>query len=359
MKVEIINRSCVTGKQQGFFSYSGWPTVCIDENGVIYAVCSGMRMGHVCPFGKTLMYKSRDGGKTWSVPSVINDHFLDDRDAGILYLGGGRMLVTRFSHPADVYEKDYAGWMSRDIGKPAEGLLSVYPEIRGEDRKGGSFVRLSGDYGETWDDEIRVPVSGPHGPSLLDDGSILYLGKEMYSYGAEKPDIIAAYTSKDGGRSFEKTGECIKPDEYGWNQFHEPHCIQLDDGRILGVIRSHIDKNGENFTIYKTFSEDRGKTWSSWEPTGICGSPPFLLKLKDGRVILTYGRRMEPFGIYAKVISPDGTFGDGEYLVDSANDSDIGYPASVEKEDGSILTVYYKRRDGENYCSIMSTNWKL
>lgn len=356
--MKVLERSCVTGKQQGFFSYSGWPTACIDENGVIYVVCSGMRLAHVCPFGKTLMYKSRDGGKTWSVPSVINDHFLDDRDAGILYLGNGRMLVTRFSHPADVYENDYADWIAEDGGKPAEGLLAAYHEIKGEDRKGGSFLKISEDYGETWSDEIRIPVSSPHGPALLDDGSILYLGKEMYSYGEEKPDVLASYISRDAGKSFTKAGDCVKPGEYGWNCFHEPHCVQLNDGRIMGVIRAHIEEDDKFFTVYKTFSSDNGKTWSEFEPTGICGSPPFLLKLRDGRVVLTYGRRVEPYGIYARIISPDGVIGEEEYLIEPAQDSDIGYPASVENKGGSVVTVCYKRREGENYCSIVSTKWK-
>ncbi len=39
----IVNRATNT-----FFEMQGWPSVCRDENGVLYAVASGMRMGHVC-----------------------------------------------------------------------------------------------------------------------------------------------------------------------------------------------------------------------------------------------------------------------------------------------------------------------
>ena len=46
------------------FAYDGWPSVTVDENGVLYAVASSFRMQHICPFGKTAMYISRDGGKT-------------------------------------------------------------------------------------------------------------------------------------------------------------------------------------------------------------------------------------------------------------------------------------------------------
>lgn len=68
---------------------------------------------------------------------------------------------------------------------------------------------------------------------------------------------------------------------------------------------------------------------------------------------------MEPFGIYARVIENDRTFGEEEMLIDKANDSDIGYPATVELEDGSFVTVFYKREISEKYTSIVSVNWNL
>ena len=85
----IVNR--VTGS---VFAYQGWPSVCRDEDGVLYAVASSFRTEHICPFGKTAMYVSKNGGRTWTPPIVINDTYLDDRDAGIVYMGHGRMLVT-------------------------------------------------------------------------------------------------------------------------------------------------------------------------------------------------------------------------------------------------------------------------
>jgi Neuraminidase (sialidase) len=81
----IVNRVTTS-----LFSYQGWPTVARDEKGVLYAVASSFRISHICPFGKTAMYKSFDGGKTWTPPIVINDTYVDDRDAGIVYLGNGK-----------------------------------------------------------------------------------------------------------------------------------------------------------------------------------------------------------------------------------------------------------------------------
>lgn len=356
MKIVTDSRGCVSGSGNSFFGYHGWPTVCADENGVAYAVCSGTRIAHVCPFGRVLLYKSRDGGATWSVPSVIFDSRLDDRDAGIVYLGDGKMLFTTFRHPADVYASDYAECIKND-SRAGAGLLAMYDEIPESQRKGGSFIRLSSDFGETVGEEMRVPVSTPHGPVLLKNGNLLYFGKEMYSYGAEKPDIIASYISTDGGRNFTRLGECPLPAGLNLNQLHEPHCAELSDGRIMGLIRTQADKNGDNFTIYKTFSYDGGKNWSEPEATGICGSPPHLAPLSDGSLVLTYGRRMPPYGIYGRLVSPDGVIGEDEFLLEPGLDSDLGYPASVQLPDGTILTVCYKKTEKDGQCRIMSTRW--
>ena len=41
---------------EGFFRYQAWPTVVRGEDGTLYAASSGHRLGHVCPFGKNLLY---------------------------------------------------------------------------------------------------------------------------------------------------------------------------------------------------------------------------------------------------------------------------------------------------------------
>ena len=102
-----VTHGIVNRVQHSIFGYQGWPSVARDENGTIYVVSSSFRTQHICPFGKTAMYISRDEGKTFSPPIVINDTYLDDRDAGIVYMGKGRLLVTWFTHPTEVYLSRY------------------------------------------------------------------------------------------------------------------------------------------------------------------------------------------------------------------------------------------------------------
>ena len=64
-------------------NYFGWPTAAKLQNGRIAVVASGFRCRHVCPFGKTVIAYSEDGGETYTLPAPVIDTVLDDRDGGI------------------------------------------------------------------------------------------------------------------------------------------------------------------------------------------------------------------------------------------------------------------------------------
>ena len=356
--MKVLKQGVIARRPDSFFGYHAWPTACIDEKGVIYVVCSGGRMGHMCPFGKILLFKSRDGGETFGLPTVVLDGFLDDRDPGLLYLGGGQMLVTSCSHPTHTYLNDFKDWIFGDSGEAGLGLLKHYDQIPDEYKTGGCFCTKLSDYGETAGEKKRVPVHSTHGPILLRDGTVFYLGKELFYDGGRDRQFVS-YASRDGGETFEKIAVCPYPPGYGSETFHEVHCGELADGRIMALFRTHLTENDHYFTIMKTVSADGGKTWGAWEQTGICGSPPHLCRLSDDRFVLTYARRVEPFGIYGRIVSPAGEIGEEEFLLAPCRDSDIGYPTSVQLPDGTIFTAYYARGEGEKNASIFSVKWTV
>lgn len=74
-------------KSELLFGGFNWPSTARLPDGRIMAVCSGFRLAHVCPFGKVVACYSSDEGLTWSLPSVVLDTPLDDRDAGIAVSG--------------------------------------------------------------------------------------------------------------------------------------------------------------------------------------------------------------------------------------------------------------------------------
>ncbi len=355
--MKVLKQGVVSRTPDTFFGYHAWPSACIDESGVIYVVCSGGRMGHMCPFGKILLFKSRDGGETFSLPTVVQDGYLDDRDPGLLYLGGGRLLLTCCSHPTETYLNDFKDWLYGDSGEAGMGLLRHYDQIPDDIKIGGSFYKVLTEYGEKAGAKKRIPIHSTHGPILLGDGTVFYLGKELFPCD-ENEGEFSSWISRDGGETFEKNGECPYPDGLGSETFHEVHCCELPGGRILAMFRSHLTENDHYFTIMKTISADGGKTWSKWEQTGVCGSPPHLCALPDGRAALTYARRIEPYGIYARLVSPEGEVGEEELLLAACRDSDIGYPASVVLPDGTLFTVYYARVKGDDQASLLYTKWE-
>jgi len=49
-----------------------------------------------------------------------------------------------------------------------------------------------------------------------------------------------------------------------------------------------------------------------------------------------------------------------EYAIDTnATDGDLGYPCTLEMEDGNLLTVYYQKVPGDEKTSLLYTKWKL
>ncbi|MBR3692232.1 MAG: exo-alpha-sialidase [Clostridia bacterium] len=342
------------------FCYEGWPSVAVDENGTLYAVSSAFRVGHVCPFGKTAMYISRDGGKTWTPPIVINDTYMDDRDAGILYMGNGRMLVTWFTHSVERYREHYGEHIPKHAVSTAKhaaaAMLEDYLAYPGEETRGGSYLRISEDYGVTWSETVKLPITAPHGPTLCRDGSLAYLGCEHYTYGGLPEKANALYKSYDGGYTWELAGTIENPEWLQENWFLcEPHVIDLPDGRLLGAFRVE----GE-FTLAFSESTDGGKTWSPVTDSGIKGSPPHLLLHSSGALICSFGYRTKPHGEHALISHDLGKTWDAEYIIDDTCGMwDHGYPCTVELPDGSLFTVYYRRAEGDDYCSLHYTRWML
>lgn len=355
----IVNRATGT-----LFNFQAWPTVAKDENGVLYAVASGFRVRHICPFGKTVMYISRDNGNTWTPPMVINDTFLDDRDAGILYLGNGKLLVTWFTRSAaDEYNGEKHKRLlslARPTAKAAvEGMVAGYEYLTEEERKIGSYVRLSEDYGVTWGPAVSVPVTAPHGPCQCKDGTLLYLGNYHKAVGVPGDNSVQLFRSRDEGKTWQFV---CKPKEPDWKgpkeKFCEPHIIELPDGRLLAAVR--VQGRGDPYTMATAFSQDGGETWSEFVCTDVSGAPPHLMLHSSGALICTYGRRELPYGQRAMVSYDLGETWAEDYILDENMEYlDLGYGSSVELDDGSILSVYYHRCIGDDFSSILYTKWRL
>jgi sialidase-1 len=355
------------------FGYFGWPTVARMDDGTLAVVSSGLRTQHVCPWGKGVLNLSTDDGRTWSPPRVIHDTPLDDRDGGIVSLGGRRLLAAWFTSDTRHYEdwcrehcgeEDLARWRSVTHAWTDETMRQWL----------GSWVALSEDGGETWSDPIRVPLNTSHGPIRLRDGALLYLGKR-FSAGLSDMEHgpIVAYGSADAGRTWIPLGEIpVMPGTWS-GAYHEPHVVELPSGRLIGMIRVQdwapqgwmgpppFERLGlVIFSMMQTESTDGGHTWSVPKPLGFHGSPPHLLRHSSGVLILTYGYRLPPFGQRVAVSRDDGATWEHDWTIrDDGPDLDLGYPSTVEMADSSLFTVYYQKVKGGEKCSLLWSRWRL
>lgn len=328
-------------------NYFGWPTVTRLQNGKIAVVASGFRLRHVCPFGKTVIAYSEDEGKTYTKPAPVIDTVLDDRDGGIVPFGKSGVIVTSFNNRVA---------FQRDCAKTAydlEYLNLIAPEE--ESAALGSTFRISHDCGVTFGPIMKSPITSPHGPVVLPDGSLLWVGTTFN--GVSNNNSIKAYRIEmDGTMTYVGEIEDIKVgDENGLSC--EPHAIVLDDGTILVHIRAD-----RTFTIYQSESKDGGKTWS--KPKQLLpqygGSPPHLFRHSSGMLICTYGYRQAPFGVRAMFSADGGKTWDAEHdlYVNNVN-GDLGYPSTIELADGSLLTVFYAHPSEEEPAVIMQQRWRF
>lgn len=342
------------------FSYCGWPSVCKDDRGVLYCAASALRVEHVDPAGKNCMWLSFNEGETWTCPIVVNDSYLDDRDVGITYLGGGRLIMSFFNQKdAGLWSHVHGcDWMKAPRKATIAGMGKVVPLLEPEKLVEGNFVKISDDYGVTWSENIPVPMTAPHGASVGTDGCPIFMGRITEG---ENKDRIGYYHSADGGYTWDCRGIVPLPDDANTDMMHEPHVVQLPSGRLLGAIRVHNRPVEPSFTVYTTVSDDGGYTWSMPECTGVDGSPPHLMVHSSGAVILSYGCRNGNKKSERAAVSYDGgeTWAEDYELNADIPYNDLGYPATVELSDGSLLTVYYQCYPLDDWTSILQTKWSL
>ena len=150
-------------------------------SGRLVVVASGFRNNSSCPFGRTVLCQSDDGGQKWTTPRVVNDSPLDDRAAGIASLGESQLLLSWFSSgpknsidggpwplaDAEQRERWNAGYARMDSVSVADYA--------------GAWMCLSEDGGARWGQPQRLMLTAPYGPIPLQTISLLLLGKYVSS----------------------------------------------------------------------------------------------------------------------------------------------------------------------------------
>jgi sialidase-1 len=341
--------------------YHGWPTLARRRSGELLLAYSGGREAHVCPFGRVELMTSRDGGATWGWPRVLLDTAIDDRDSGVVETAKGTILVTTFTSLA--YEKVLLDAEKKKPGEAgawsAERLKAwraAHDRLTDGERRAelGQWMVRSTDGGVTWSARSPCIVDSPHGPVGLSDGRLLYAGKELWTGQGR----VGVCESADDGQSWRWLAEVPARPGDSPKEYHELHAVEVAGGRLVVQIRNH-NRADEGETL-QAESADGGKTWSVPRAIGVWGLPSHLLRFRDGRILMTYGHRRAPLGNQAR-LSEDGgrTWSEPIVISGDGTSRDLGYPSTVQLDDGNLLTVWYEQMKGSPRAALRQARWKI
>jgi hypothetical protein len=159
-------------------------------------------------------------------------------------------------------------------------------------------------------------------------------------------DGVYFHVSRDGGASWARRGTIIEG-----NTHNETNWVKLDNGDLFAAVRTVGDLRLDGFR-----STDGGRTWKNEGALTLARQHPAdLLKLADGRVLLSYASRNSGlYGIWVQMGDPEARFwsapvllvnleGSSEFQRTPTPSSDGGYPFTVLAADGTFVTAYYSR----------------
>lgn len=280
-----------------------------------------------------LLARSTDGGKSWMIE--------DPGETGALVV------------PDLGEDGSYHGTIREDVEPPDvrdcnEGIKFAHPDFAlkaytDNIDAGQSRFWYSYDRGKSWKGPCRIPDFGAPGTAARTDYIVegsktctMFVTAAKSNGEEGRPMCIR---TKDGGKNWSFVS-WIGPEPDGFSIM--PASVRLSESELLVTVRR---REGDRRFIASYLSEDNGETWTRLgtpvEDTGE-GNPPAMIQLEDGRILLVYGYRAEPYSIRAKLSNDGGrTWSDPYILRGNGSDRDIGYPRVVQRPDGKVVAVYY------------------
>lgn len=320
-----------------------WPNLTLTKDGEILAILHN-QPAHGTQEGDVECWASRDG-LAWKKRSVVTQHDPD---------------TVRMNHAAGLAKNgDFivlcSGWTNvKQAGRPKQ------PPFR--DGVLRPWIMRSKDAGRTWEkNELGFPAEDdPQWTQHIPFGDI-WIGEDDALHSS-------CYQGKfeDPAKSFRTTR---------WRSWH---IRSDDDGRTwkLGSVigRRHNETDifpfgGKSWLAAARIdrmelirSDDNGKTWGKPVPvTERNEINGHLTRLNDGRLLLSYGVRVKDRrGVCAKLSSDDGrTWSDPLRLAHAIGSADCGYPSSVQRKDGSVVTAWYSKESPQHVGYHMGvTIWR-
>ncbi|MBT3344872.1 MAG: hypothetical protein HN404_17885, partial [Gemmatimonadetes bacterium] len=233
----------------------------------------------------------------------------------------------------------------------------------------GERFYFTSDRGHVWSGPFRLAVWGVLGKFEARTDYMITGERSGLFYLAVEPDgtqerAFVAETS-DGGLTFDLRGWIADTQPAQHQRWVMPSAVRISADHLVAAVRRKDDRALRNWIdLYD--SHDNGRTWSlvrkitdtATDGEPFNGNPPSLVRLADGRLVVTYGVRAAPYRIAARSSEDDGrTWSPEITLRGGARNWDIGYPKTVVRADGMLVTVYYFATPDNRDQFIAATIW--
>jgi len=268
---------------------------------------------------------SLDKGATWTEPQLLFEFPRVERPAR--YEGSKTIIVDR-AGGIHIFGLLFGSWS--------------WEKFEGHSMP---FHVMSDDNGHTWSQVQTISTGynygGMHQPVVLSSGRIVV---PMWHAFDDKHDWGSiCCLSDDRGKTWRTTGQMgptLKDEQSG---------VELSDGRIYMLFRKY-----EGGRLIETYSSDGGETWRDIRESRFIApaSPPALMKLADGRILLIWNNSLKPKHVVfnrlvlAAAISPDDGktwYGYREIARTSGipgPDGLVVYPWITQTNDGTVIVTY-------------------
>ena len=302
---------------------TAWPNLTLLRDGTIVAALFN-KPSHGRVAGEVQCWASSDRGKTWEkrgmpIPHAPHTNRMN-HSCGLAKNGDLVAIVSGWSDvPLEGQIRQFEGPFRSSVLDPAVCRSSDGGRTWTADHQAlparcpdGGMATSFGDIVAGADGELRVAVYGAKGIVGLQPGT----------------EMVFLYRSRDDGRTWTDPVALSAP-----HHRNETAILHLGQGKWIAVARYH------NLALFR--SDDDARSWEYVaEVTGTAELPGHLLRLRDGRILLTHGDRTEDQGVEVRFSSDEGvTWSDPLRVMDFQGDG--GYPSSVQLDDGQVLTAYY------------------
>ena len=354
---EVVSRT-IWVEDQDDTTYCMFPAIiqCADQE-LLLTYYRGT--GHITPVtpetprsGRVKLIRSRDGGKSWSSPTVVFDTENDDRETALTRINDGSIYLTINTQPIERPVPDETRCWSYVLRSKDEGHTW---------EKLGRIHRLGS---KEWDLYVYRPlIEFPdgtlaatgitEGPGLLDGSLSTDTNQHMIAF------------SRDGGETW---GEhrTIAYDPERRLSFREWNAVLLPSGKLMAMQEPFGDSRFDvpfeitREQVYFSYSIDSGQTWSESMGSPFYGRACSFLVTSQGDLLFAGSPAFNPPHPPQSAISSDEgkTWKIIEDLPQWSTRSLYSgyYPNVIETQPGTFVAV----GGGSPYRSAMTfTSFRL